>query len=73
MPRPLSLPVVAYLRCAPLLPVREVYEALRITRGRAYKLRSAHAFPSAVGGMINTQRLAVWLSHPSRRVLVEWV
>ena len=68
-----SLPKIAYLRTARQLPVREVYEALGISRGHAYQLRTRNGFPTAPGRMIDAQRLACWLAHPARGVQVVWV
>ncbi|MXO46870.1 hypothetical protein GRI69_01165 [Erythrobacter vulgaris] len=73
MPRRLDLPETVYLRTSPTLPVGEAYAALNITRGRAYQLREHNAFPRAPGRMIDTQKLACWLTHPARGARIVWV
>lgn len=61
MMRKLALPDVVYLRTSPTLPVAEAYDALQISRGRAYQLRQHNNFPPAPGRVIDTARLANWL------------
>ena len=71
MPKRLKLPSIAYLRTVPCLPVGEVYAALGANRGWAYQWRVRKGFPAATGGMIETSRLAAWLTECECRI--EWI
>lgn len=63
MPRPLSLPRSVSLRASRGrgVPVGTVYDALNLSRQRAYALRQVHGFPASDDGMIDPQAVGAWL------------
>lgn len=67
--RALNLPDRVALRTAPALPSGEVHAAIGASRQRVYLWRQHRGFPASAGGMLDTARVAAWLTRRGCKVI----